>query len=361
MTISLSSLSLKFSTPYDPQLSIETLSSGTELKILDQTLLPWKEEWVELKNVEACIHAIKKLQVRGAPLIGVVASLSLAKSALDGATIGQLESEAQALYEARPTAVNLMICINRMKDVLSSLNSKTQATVLLLNEAVRHFQEDVTLCDQISNVGSDLIMSGDSILTHCNTGGLATAGCGTALGVIKKAFDQGKTIHVYVDETRPLLQGGRLTTWELEKYKIPYTLITDSMAGHLMSLGKINKILVGCDRIAKNGDFANKIGTYSLAVLAHHHRIPFYVVGPYTTMDVKCLTGGQIPIEQRDAKEVRGLNGAMGDWEWAPHQAPVYNPSFDVTPAKYVSGWILNCGLFKKSDFESGRVESCML
>lgn len=356
MMVHLESLSLRFNSL--PQI---------QFKILDQTLLPWKEEWVSIRNVDECVSAIKKLKVRGAPLIGIVASLSLALSSIEGSSIEQIEKEAKDLIEARPTAVNLMHSISRMLKVVENIKSQKieiiqskDLSTLLLQEAIQLFNEDKKLCDEMSHFGSELILNGDRILTHCNTGGLATAGCGTALGAIIKAHQQGKNIHVYVDETRPLLQGGRLTAWELEKNKIPYTLITDSMAGHLMGTGSINKIFVGCDRIAKNGDFANKIGTYSLSVLAHYHKIPFYVVGPSTTIDWNCQSGSNIPIEQRDFQEVRGLSGAMGEWIWAPQQAPVYNPSFDVTPAHLVTAWIFNFGVFKKIDFESGKVQLCM-
>jgi len=344
--IHLDSLALRF----------EYTANKAELWILDQTLLPRKEEWVLLSSVQQTIDAIQKLKVRGAPLIGVAAALSLAKSALDGTSLGQLELESQALFKARPTAVNLMICMSRMQKALVEKASPTQ----LVQLAQKLFDEDVQLCTDMGIKGAELFDSGDSILTHCNTGGLATAGRGTALGVIRTARDQGKTIHVYVDETRPLLQGGRLTTWELKKLEIPFTLITDSMAGHLMAAQKIQKVVVGCDRIAANGDFANKIGTYGLSVLSHFHKIPFYVAGPYTTIDWECASGDQIPIEQRKAEEVLGVEGSFGKIQWAAEGSPVYNPSFDVTPSNLVSGWIFDFGVFSKKDFEQGRVKQCM-
>lgn len=337
-------------------LRFEYQSPKVKLLVLDQTLLPLKEEWLLLSSVNETIAAIQQLKVRGAPLIGVVAALSLAQSALMGTPQEQLLVEAQDLYDARPTAVNLMNCMSRMQKAVKENKSPEEITQL----AEILFREDVQLCENLSQQGADLIKSGDSILTHCNTGGLATAGIGTALGVLRKAHEQGKTIHVYVDETRPLLQGGRLTTWELKKLKIPYTLITDSMAGHLMATGKIQKIIVGCDRIAANGDFANKIGTYSLAVLAQYHKIPFYVAGPYTTLDWECLSGNKIPIEERNAKEVLGVEGFFGAIQWAADGSAVYNPAFDVTPAHLVSRWILDFGVFTKIDFEQGRVKSCM-
>jgi len=345
--INLNALALRFT--YTPE--------NTALWILNQTLLPLKEEWLLLRTVNETIGAIKTLKVRGAPLIGVTAALSLGQSAIKGASYEQLADEAQALYEARPTAVNLMLCMNRMMAGIASRKTPDE----LLDIAIHLFNEDVSLCARIAENGAELISSGDHILTHCNTGGLATAGGGTALSVIRKAGEQGKAIHVYVDETRPLLQGARLTTWELKKLGIPYTLITDNMAAHLMQLGKVQKIIVGCDRIAANGDFANKIGTYGLAVLARYHRIPFYVAGPYTTMDWACADGDRIPIEQRNASEVSGVEGVFGRVEWAVPDSPVYNPAFDVTPAELVSRWILDCGVFTGKDFQDDRVRQSML
>lgn len=312
------------------------------LQILDQTLLPHEEKWIDIKTTDDMIAAIKSLQVRGAPLIGVAAALQLAQSALQGSAKAELLKKAQALYEARPTAVNLMNCIDRMRRIIETTNDSQ----IILNEALAIFDEDVLLCQRIAEFGAKLIQDGDQILTHCNTGGLATVGTGTALGIIIKAHQQGKKIHVYVDETRPLLQGGRLTTWELQRHKIPMTLITDSMAAHLMSLKKITKAFVGSDRIAANGDFANKIGTYSVAVNCHYHQIPFYVAAPMTTVDLNCPNGKSIPIEQRSASEVLG--------SWAPAQSAVYNPAFDITPAQLTTGWILDTGVYSQDEISQG-------
>ncbi|MBC7370806.1 MAG: S-methyl-5-thioribose-1-phosphate isomerase [Bdellovibrionaceae bacterium] len=316
-----------------------------KLKILNQQLLPHEEVWIDIQNVPQMIEAIQSLKVRGAPLIGVAASFALAISALQNTDIAKLKAEAQALYEARPTAVNLMICIDRMKKIIQGDFSVAR----LVAAAEEIYLEDIKLCDRIAENGAGFIEDGDNVLTHCNTGGLATAGVGTALGIIRRAHEQGKKIHVYVDETRPLLQGGRLTTWELQKLNIPFTLITDSMAGQLMSLGKVQKIFVGSDRIAANGDFANKIGTYSLAVLAQYHQIPFFVAAPYTTVDPDCASGNDIPIEQRKASEVLGTTSAPG--------TPVYNPSFDVTPAKLVRAWVLDEAVFFQQDIASGALK----
>lgn len=326
------------------------------LLLLDQTLLPAEEKWLVISNVSQMIEAIRALRVRGAPLIGVAAAMALAVSAKAGTNRQQMISEADALYEARPTAVNLMICIDRMKNILNENIDFTakQLQEKIIAAAEQIWLEDIQLCENIANNGAALIQNGDSILTHCNSGGLATAGVGTAFGVIRRAHEQGKQIHVYVDETRPLLQGGRLTAWELGKLGVPYTLITDNMAAHLMSLGKINKAIVGSDRIAANGDFANKIGTYSVAVNCHYHRIPFYVAAPYTTVDPLCPSGAEIPIEQRKPDEVRGVEGSFGKVIWAPNDSNVYNPSFDVTPHQLVTGWVMDKAVFSNHDVASG-------
>jgi methylthioribose-1-phosphate isomerase len=240
--------------------------------------------------------------------------------------LAQFRAEAAELRAARPTAVNLMAAVDRMT-----------ASKDPVREAERIFEEDVALCEAMARHGSPLIDDGDDVLTHCNAGALATAGIGTALGVIRRAYEEGKKIHVWVDETRPLLQGARLTAWELGKLGIPHTLITDNMAGHVMSQGRVRKIFTGADRIARNGDAANKIGTYGLAVIAKHHRVPFYIVAPYTTVDERCATGADIPIETRDDDEVRGATGPAG--------CRVYNPAFDVTPRELITKLILDTGL----------------
>lgn len=329
------------------------------IRLLDQTLLPHQEKWLIIETLPQMIEAIQSLRVRGAPLIGIAASFMLAQLACEKSSeknaVELLLKAADELYEARPTAVNLMICVNRMKTVIHQKFSIEN----MLNEAVAIFNEDVELCQKIAQHGAALLSDGDHVLTHCNTGGLATAGVGTALGIIRLAYEQGKKIHVYVDETRPLLQGGRLTAWELQKLKIPCTLITDNMAAHLMSLKKIHKAIVGSDRIAINGDFANKIGTYSVAVSCHHHSIPFYVAAPVTTVDVECRSGEEIPIEQRAAQEVLGVKGAFGEVQWAPTGVQVYNPAFDVTPAQLVSRWILDRGVYSKEDIQQGVLKSC--
>jgi len=216
-------------------------------------------------------------------------------------------------------------------------------------------QEDRELCERIARAGSALVTPGSRLLTHCNTGGLATAGVGTALGVIARAHEEGNVANVWVDETRPLLQGGRLTAWELGELGVPYQLITDSMAASLMAQGLVDAVWVGADRIAANGDVANKIGTYSLAVLAKFHHVPFYVAAPQTTLDPACPNGAAIPIEQRAAAEVTGVAGSFGAVQWAPEEARVYNPAFDVTPASLISGWVLDGGVVTPEEVAKGR------
>lgn len=341
-TLSINSLSLRWSPQTNPH-----------LHILDQQLLPQVEQWVPIHDADEMIEAIQKLKVRGAPLIGLSAAFAVAQMAQEQATRDELLDASEKLIQARPTAVNLTNILRRLQDVIRNAVSINMAQILL-HESLKMAEEDYELCEAMATHGSALVSDGDHVLTHCNTGGLATLGIGTALGVIRRAHELGKNIHVYVSETRPLLQGARLTSWELQKLKIPYTLITDNMAGHLMGQGKIQKVFVGCDRIATNGDFANKIGTYSLAVLAHYHKLPFFVVGPSTTLDKQCDSGDKIPIEQRDSDEVRGVHGAFGKVEWAPSLCDVYNPSFDVTPASLVSGWIMDQGVYTRSHVLGG-------
>ncbi len=319
------------------------------LSVLDQHQLPDKEVWLACHSVKSMVDMIKKLQIRGAPLIGIGASLLLGYLAEQGVDENGLREAAATLRAARPTAVNLM---NNMDSMLSVLN--TQGAGALPKEAERLFHEDIALCDAMASRGAQLIKPNSHILTHCNTGSLATAGVGTAIGVIRAAHDQGKNIHVYVDETRPLLQGGRLTAWEMGKFNIPHTLICDNMAALLMRDDKVDYVLVGADRIAANGDFANKVGTYALAVIAHYHKIPFYVVAPYTTVDPECSEGSMIPIEERDAAEVRGVSGSFGAVRWSPENTPVFNPAFDVTPAFLVTGWILDNAVYSQDEIHKG-------
>lgn len=316
-------------------LSIRYNKDEKKLEILDQRKLPDIEEWLVCEKPEDMITFIKQLSVRGAPLIGVAASMSLYNHILYNPQLTKEEivKVSQELRESRPTAVNLMFAIDEMMQLKEgNVENRDYSATRFGEIAMRIIRNEVDMCDKMSKFGASLIQPGESILTHCNTGSVATVGAGTALGVIREAHKQGKNIHVYVDETRPLLQGGRLTTYELEREGIPYTLICDNMAACLMRDGKIQRVLVGADRIAANGDFANKIGTYSVAVLANHHNIPFHCVAPMSTVDIKCLTGKDIPIEERSQTEVQGASGAFGQVRWAPKNSKTFNPAFDVTP-----------------------------
>lgn len=328
--------------------SLQTTSlriAENRLFILDQQALPQEKHWLAADSVDDLVGHIHALRVRGAPLIGLSASLLLALLAARGESREQLAQALETLRAARPTAVNLMNNLDRMKQVLAQENCADA----LMTEALRLVEEDKQLCDNIAQAGAALVKPGSRILTHCNTGGLATAGVGTALGVIALAHQQGNISNVWVDETRPLLQGGRLTAWELGELGVPYQLITDSMAASLMAKGQVDAVWVGADRIAANGDVANKIGTYSLAVLAKFHNVPFYVAAPQTTLDPHCPNGEAIPIEQRAATEVTGVAGSFGAVQWAPEDAQVYNPAFDVTPAALISGWVLDSGVVTKA------------
>ena len=317
------------------------------LLVLDQTALPHQENWLDSQNPDQMVDFIQRLVVRGAPLIGVAAALALAHYVQSKVSIKDALLAAARLRRARPTAVNLMNAIDRLvpavpdwSQVETEASSQHRSALSqisfehILSEAQKIFFEDAELCLAMAERGASLINDGDGVLTHCNTGWLVTSGIGTALGVIRRAHEQGKKIHVYVDETRPLLQGARLTAWELARLKIPHTLICDNMAGFLMSQKKIKKVFVGADRIARNGDFANKIGTYSVAVLAHFHKVPFYVVAPKTTCDLQCASAAEIPIEQRPADEVRAGR--------SPVDCHVWNPAFDVTPRTLISGIVLD-------------------
>nr|WP_318382788.1 S-methyl-5-thioribose-1-phosphate isomerase [uncultured Enterobacter sp.] len=324
--------------------------SENQLFILDQQALPQEKNWLGANSTDELVGHIHALRVRGAPLIGLSASLLLALLAERGESRDTLAQALETLRASRPTAVNLMNNLDRMKQALA----QADFVPALVAEAGRLIDEDKRLCDDIARAGSALVPEGSRLLTHCNTGGLATAGVGTALGVIARAFAEGNVANVWVDETRPLLQGGRLTAWELGELGVPYQLITDSMAASLMAKGQVDAVWVGADRIAANGDVANKIGTYSLAVLAKFHGIPFYVAAPNTTLDRLCPNGEAIPIEQRDSLEVTGVAGSFGAVQWAPDDARVYNPAFDVTPASLISGWVLDTGVVTPEQVEAG-------
>jgi methylthioribose-1-phosphate isomerase len=319
--------------------SLALRHDGRKLWILDQTLLPDQEVWLEGDDPHVMVQHIKRLAVRGAPLIGVASALSLAALAEAGAAPAHLREAAAALRGARPTAVNLMWAMDRMSAILDGGRCAEDVLAAdLTAEAEAIFQEDVALCEGMARHGLTLFGPGEAVLTHCNSGGLATVGVGTALGVIIRGFEAGLVSHVFVDETRPLLQGARLTAWELSRRGIPHTLITDSMAAILLREGRVQRVLVGADRVARNGDFANKVGTYGLAVQARYHNVPFHPVAPWSTVDLACADGAGIPIELRGEGEVRGF-GAL---RWAPVATPAFNPSFDVTPAELVTSLVLD-------------------
>lgn len=311
------------------------------LSVLDQRLLPQQECWHSCDSAEDLIGHIHSLAVRGAPLIGIAAVLMLAQQALQGLRGGALLQSWQALRAARPTAVNLMNYLDRIRPLIDA----DAGPAALCEAALAIYDEDSAMCRRLAEQGLPLLPDPARILTHCNTGSLATAGIGTALGLITHAHAAGRRIKVWVSETRPLLQGGRLTAWEMGRAGVPHSLICDSMAASLMREQQVDLVLVGADRIAANGDTANKIGTYALAVLARHHDIPFYVVAPRTTVDPQCPNGDAIPIEQRPADEVRGVSTAQGRLLWSPPDSPVHNPAFDVTPAALISAWVLDDGV----------------
>jgi len=313
------------------------------LRLLDQTLLPIDVCFIDCMDIGTVHEAIRSLRVRGAPAIGITAAMGVLvglKNIPSGTSLKKhYEDTDNYLRTSRPTAVNLFWALDRMKrKFIEVADLPDQRTILsiLLEEALLIEKEDRAMCQSIGKIGANLVQDGFGILTHCNTGGLATAAYGTALSVIFTAYEQGKSIHVFCDETRPLMQGARLTSWELLQAGIPATLICDSMAAQVMKEGKINMVIVGADRIAANGDSANKIGTYGLSVLAHAHKIPFYVAAPSSTFDLSIEDGSGIPIEQRNPKEITEPFGK----QVAPTGVSVYNPAFDVSPAHLITGII---------------------
>jgi len=319
------------------------------VRFLDQTKLPTEEIYVTCKTYEQVADVIRNMVVRGAPAIGVAAAMGIALGVKNSSaeTVGGLKKDfdqiCKVIGETRPTAVNLFWAIRRMQDKFESLRIRPigQIREAIIEEAQSMHAEDIAANQAMGRHGAALMPNSGGVLTHCNAGALATAGYGTALGVIRAAVEQGKKIHVYADETRPFLQGSRLTAWELMKDGIPTTVISDNMAGAVMRQGKIEAIVVGADRIAANGDVANKIGTYTVAVLAKEHGIPFYVAAPISTVDLNTPDGSMIPIEQRNAREVTHIAGR----QMVPDGVSVENPAFDVTPARYVAAIITENGI----------------
>jgi len=333
--------------------TIEWTAEG--VRMLDQRLLPTEEKYLMLRSYEEVAEAIKKMVIRGAPAIGVAAAMGLALGASQsvGTSVADLEDDfdymCQVMSATRPTAVNLFWAVERMRQRLLKEKALTQDPLeikaRLVEEALNIFREDLEANRALGRFGGELLADGDTVLTHCNAGALATAGdYGTALGVVRGAIAAGKRIAVIADETRPFLQGLRLTAWELAKDNIPVTVITDNMAGHIMKTGKINAVVVGADRIAANGDAANKIGTYMVAVLARKHEIPFYVAAPISTLDLTLKSGDEIPIEERDQKEITHI----GKQQLAPDGVAVRNPAFDVTPNELITAIITDKGVARR-------------
>jgi methylthioribose-1-phosphate isomerase len=322
---------------------------GDRVRILDQTQLPGKEVYLELGDYRDIASAIAGLKIRGAPAIGVAGGYATALGAL-GIKAGtkvefikELKGIIKSIASTRPTARNLFRALERMQRTAEAARDIEQIKKALVAEAIAIHNGEAEATLKLSQFGSELIKDGFTVLTHCNTGPLATAGYGTALGVIRYAHEQGKRLKVLATETRPLLQGARLTAWELKQFKIPFSLITESMAGYFMSKGEVDCVIVGADRIALNGDTANKIGTYSLAVLARENNIPFYVAAPLTTVDPSLASGDEIPIEQRNPEEVIHIRGVA----IAPEGVEALNPAFDITPHPYITAIITDGGIIQ--------------
>jgi len=329
------------------------------VRFIDQTKLPTEETYVTCKTYEQVADVIRNMVVRGAPAIGVSAAMGIAlgiknSKAENGGELKQdFDKICDVIGKTRPTAVNLFWAIRRMRDKFETLRVRPvpQIREALIEEAKRMHAEDIAANMAMGKYGATLMPASGGVLTHCNAGALATCGYGTALGVIRAAVEAGKKIHVYADETRPFLQGSRLTAWELVKDNIPTTVISDNMSGAMMRQGKIGAVVVGADRIAANGDVANKIGTYSVAVLAKEHNIPFYVAAPFSTVDMETADGSGIPIEQRNQREVTHIAGK----QMTPDGVEIENPAFDVTPAKYVTAIVTERGVARAPYTESLR------
>ena len=336
-------------------MKVETLRwSDGVLEMIDQRILPTTFIYLQYDSAASVAEGIRSMVVRGAPAIGVAAAYGVALEALRLLAVSDesfqrgMNEGFNILAQSRPTAVNLFWALARMKQVWQSVSSESnmQVAMRLLAEAHEIFAEDIRINRTLGSHGAELLRDGARVLTHCNAGALATAGHGTALGVIRSAVEAGKKISVIADETRPFLQGARLTAWEMVQEKIPVTLITDNMAGFMMSRGEVDAVVVGTDRVAANGDVANKIGTYMVAVLAQRHHIPFYVACPLSTIDMSIASGVDIPIEERHADEVKGFR----DFHWAAQGVQIRNPSFDITPAELVTALITEKGVIHQPD-----------
>jgi len=321
-----------------------------KIRLIDQTRLLWEEVFLELSDYREVATAIKEMKIRGAPAIGIAAAYGIVlgaqgiKANSKEEFVAKLRPVSETLAATRPTAVNLFWALDRMRRAVEAGDDVAGIKAALLGEAQKIDSENEEANRKLSSYGAELIKDGFTILTHCNTGSLATGGYGTALGIIKAAWEQGKSIHVFAGETRPLLQGARLTAWELTKYDIPFTLIADTMTGHFLSRGRIDCVVVGADRIASNGDVANKIGTYNLAVLAMENGVPFYVAAPTSSIDLSLGSGDEIPIEERRPEEVTHIQGIA----IAPTGVAVANPAFDITPHRYISAIITERGVLRE-------------
>ena len=328
---------------------VETLQwTDAGVVMIDQTRLPREQVFVTCRSYQDVAEAIRSMVIRGAPAIGVAAAMGVALGVQEDA---DFDTVCETLAQTRPTAVNLFWAIERMRLLKASLNgaSRPETVQRMIQEARQIHADDIAICQAIGRNGAPLVPDNKTVLTHCNAGALATAGYGTALGVIRAAWEAGRKIDVFADETRPFLQGSRLTAWELQQDGIPTTIITDNMAGHFLRSGRIGCVVVGADRIAANGDVANKIGTYSVAVLAKENGVPFYVAAPVSTFDLTLASGDAIPIEQRSASEVTHVFGVP----IAPENIAVQNPAFDVTPSRYVTAIICEHGVARPPYEES--------
>lgn len=330
--------------------------TGNCVELLDQTLLPYEVKTVAITTYKATAAAIKTMIVRGAPAIGVTGAFGVALGAKEIANtenktefLKQLEEIGEYLKETRPTAVNLAWAVDiQLNSAKNSPENVKEIIKKLEENAVKMLEDDIEINKKIGEHGAEIVPKGATILTHCNAGALATAGHGTALGVVRSTFAKDNTIQVFADETRPRQQGARLTTWELVEDKIPVTLITDGMCGYFMKKGMIDVVIVGADRISANGDAANKIGTYTVAIAAKAHNIPFYVAAPHSTIDMSIVSGEDIPIEERDREEVTHINGQT----ICAEGVNIINPGFDVTPAEYITGIITESGIHKPGDLK---------
>lgn len=349
-----------------PPLSVQAVETlrwkNGAIEMIDQRVLPSVMEYIRADDAASVAEAIRQMVIRGAPAIGVAAAYGIALEALRSQTLSselfqeQLDQAFDLLAQSRPTAVNLFWALDRMQKIRKSSShlESSQAAERLLAKAHEIYEEDIRINQAIGAFGAALLPDGARVMTHCNAGALATAGHGTALGVFRSAVAAGKRLSVIANETRPFLQGARLTAWEMLQENIPVTLITDNMAGHMMQTGEIDAIVVGTDRVVANGDIANKIGTYMIAVLARRHNIPFYVACPLSTIDLTLEGGKDIPIEERDINEVKGFRDCI----WAPEGVSIRNPAFDVTPAELVTALITEKGVISNEMLIAGKLKS---